>query len=154
MRRLAKWCVVTPLCLMAWSQGAVGADRGTMHLAPDQQWAEAIPEKKLGNVRGGFRGLAFSAFMTAFVENQNGNLSGSTGGTTPGPSTVNTDVQNGQVSISAAVGFTGNLSGVFNVVQVPGSYNVVNSTLSVQVAVINVVKGAQVPTLSSIFGPR
>ena len=125
-----------------------------MHLAPDQQWAQAVPEKKLGTYRGGFQGLAFSAFMTAFVENQNGNLSGSTGSTNQAPSTVNTNVQNGQVTISSAVGFTGNLSGVFSVVQVPGSYNVVNSTLTVQVAVINVVNGANVPTLSSIFGPR
>ena len=124
-----------------------------MHLMPDKQWARAIPEKSLGEVRGGFRGLAFSAFLTAFVENRNGDLSGSAD-TSAAPSTVNTNVQNGQVSISAAVGFTGNLNGVFNVVQVPGSYNVVNSTLNVQVAIINVAKGAQIPTLSSIFGSR
>jgi hypothetical protein len=150
MLRPFSFFLVASLFTVIWSS-ANAADKGTMHLVPDDQWAKAIPDSQLKKMRGGFNGLAFSAYMTAFVENANGDLSGSVS-ETPTPQ-ITTNTQNGQVSISTAVGFTGNLSGVFNVVQVPGSYNVVNSTLTVNIAIINVTNSAQIPSLSSIFGP-
>lgn len=152
MRSLVSFAAAAALTFLAFIVPAHAAEkRGTLHLLPSGTWAKAVPEKALGKLRGGFRGLAFSAVFTAFVENRNGDLSGSasTGGAgTPPATTTN---QNGQVSISTNVNFSGNLSGIFNIVQVPGNYNVVNSQLNVNIALINIGAGQAIPSLSTIF---
>lgn len=152
MRSLVSFAASAALAVMFVVAPAQSAEkRGTLHLLPSSTWAKAVPEKALGKLRGGFRGLAFSAVFTAFVENRNGDLSGSasTGGAGSVPAT--TTNQNGQVSISTNVSFSGNLSGIFNIVQVPGNYNVVNSTLNVNIALINIGAGRAIPSLSTIF---
>ena len=150
MRSIVSAAVCVAICALGGTGSAYAVDKkGTMHLLPQGSWAKSVPEKALGKLRGGYRGLAFSAVFMAFVENRNGNLSGSgdTGGSTPPVTTT----PQGDVSVSTNVSFSGNLSGIFNIVQVPGNYNVVNSTLNVNIALVNVASGGRLPSLSSLF---
>ena len=132
---------------------AAAEENGTMNLMPSGSIAVAMTDAEMATKRGGFLGIAFSATFTATVENLNGNVTGTGTGTPvmPNGQPVTTTNQNGQVTLSTFVGNLSNVSGVFNIVQVPGSFNVVNSALTINVALVNMAPGAQVPTLSTIF---
>jgi hypothetical protein len=148
------------IAFAALSPAATSAqERGTMDLAPSSSIAVAMSDEELGKQRGGFMGIAFSATFTAVIDNLNAPVTGtgSTTSTTSGvtntslPATYN--ITGGQVTASAFIGNLNNVSGVFNIVQVPGSFNVVNSNLVVNIAVVNVLNSAQVPSLTTLFGP-
>ncbi len=134
----------------------VAAANGTFGLFHAQQWGPPLSEAELGSMRGGYNGLAFSVFFTGFFDNLGntaGNLVVNDGGaTTPVPEPTFT-AESGQVRMSAAVGDFGGARGIFQIAQVPGSYNVVYNNLFVQIAVINVMNGATAPSLSSLLGP-
>jgi hypothetical protein len=128
---------------------------GTMDLMPDSRHVAAIEDEKLDSMRGGFAGIAFNVIFSAFVENgtlTGGGTSSTTTGGTGGLPPVNTTIANGQVTVQSFVGSLSNVSGVFNIVQTTGSYNVVNTNLTVQIAILNVLNSANTPTLQSIFG--
>jgi hypothetical protein len=150
------------LALIALAAGFLPAaanaeDGGTMHLAPSSTIAVAMSDSELSKQRGGFMGIAFSATFTAVIDNLNNPVTGSgattttTSGVTGSPPTTY-DIQGGQVTASAFVGNLSNVSGIFNIVQVPGSFNVVNSNLVVNVAIVNVLNGSGVPSLTTLFG--
>jgi hypothetical protein len=61
-------------------------------------------------------------------------------------------VENGEVKISTSIGNFNGASGIFQIAQVPGNFNVVHNQLFVQIAVVNVLNGSPVPSLASLFG--
>ena len=133
---------------------AASGETGTMDLMPSGEWAKVMPDKELATKRGGFFNLAFSAMLTVQAQNGTSTTGGDVTPTTGAvlPNATQLGVQNGQVQVSAFVGSLQNVSGILNIVQVPGSYNVVNTQLTVQISVINVLNAAQIPALSSLFG--
>ena len=63
-------------------------------------------------------------------------------------------VEEGQVRIMTSLGNFNGASGIFQIAQVPGNFNVVHNQLFVQIAVVNVVGGSRIPNLASLFGRR
>lgn len=118
--------------------------------------AEALREQDMGELRGGYAGLAFSVFFNGSFHNngaETGFLDVSTNGSSPAPSGAFSS-GDGEVRISASIGEFGGASGIFQIAQVPGNFNVVNNNLFVQIALINLVEGSQMPSLQSLFGVR
>jgi hypothetical protein len=111
-----------------------------------------IEEKNMEDMRGGYLGISFSVIFEGFWDtlgNFNANLitngntgSGSTGTTIP-PSSLPPDTA---VKIEASVGSLGGGKGIFQITQVPGSGNIVNNTLLVNIQIIQVL-GNTVPTI-------
>ena len=140
------------LLLLATSGSAVAT--GTLLKGPDAVWARALPDSKLGTLRGGFAGLSFSVFFSGFFDklgNVNGNLNVSTGGASTAP-LPQVAVSDGQVRISNVIGNFQGATGIFQITQA-GSFNVINNNLFVQIAVVNVLNGAAIPPMASLFGP-
>lgn len=129
---------------------------GNLDLMPTGEWAKVVPDKELAETRGGFFSLAFSAMFTVFVENGGNAVASVTpaGAGASLPSSTQIGFQAGQVQVSAFVGNIQNVHGILNIVQVPGSFNVVNTQLTVQISIFNVLNQAQIPTLSSLFQLR
>lgn len=132
-----------------------GVDNGTMGFSPSGEWAKKLGDGEMAEMRGGFRGISFSAALHVFIENLNGDLVGtsSTSGSNPvqtGQTTTN--IQNGQVSISTYVGGFDNFNGVGSFITVPGSFNIVNSILNVNVALVTVANGSRTPSMQQLFG--
>ncbi len=142
--------------LIATAQNAVAAERGNLDLFPSLAWATQLPDEQLSDRRGGVGDLAFSVFFAGSIDNLgtlNGSLNVNTGGTTPASSPTVTTTGN-QATISNIVGNFGGASGVFQLTQVPGSFNVVNNTMVVQIALITVGSTSQIPaSLSTLFSP-
>jgi hypothetical protein len=138
---------------------AAGAEEsGTMDLAPGSTIANAMSDEELAKQRGGFMGIAFSATFTATVENVNGNVTGTgtgTGSTTGITGTnppVNYNIQGGTVQLSSHIGNLSGLNGVFQLTSVNGIGNIVNSHLTLNIALVNLSSGAQFPGMQSLFG--
>jgi len=137
---------------------ATAQDGGTMDLAPSQAIAQAVPDEELAKQRGGFMGIAFSATFTATVENLNGDVTGtgtsgtSTSGVTSTNPPVSYNISGGQVQLSSFIGNLSGLNGVFQLTSVNGFGNIVNSHLTLNVALVNLSAGAPIPSLQSLFG--
>jgi hypothetical protein len=133
-------------------------DPGTMNLAPGTEIARVMSDEELGKQRGGFMGIAFSATFTATVENVNGNVTGtgtgsaSTSGVTGSSPPVNYNIQGGTVQLSSFIGNLSGLNGVFQLTSVNGIGNIVNSHLTLNIALVNLSSGAQIPNMQSLFG--
>lgn len=149
--------ITTGIALAAFivaASPAVAEDNGTMGLTPSGEWAKTLAEGEMAEMRGGFAGFAFSAALQVFIQNLQGDLTGTafTSGSDPvqtGQTQAN--FQNGQVSISTFVGGVQDFSGILNVVSVPGSFNVVNSILNVNIALVTT-NGGQLPNMQQLFG--
>ncbi len=146
------------------------AGNGTLGMKPTGDWAVPLSDAELGWMRGGFFGIAFSVFFQGFFDNlgnvagrltvNTGGASTSTDGTTtsangtstPTP-TPNFSAENEQVRISTAVGGFNGSSGIFQLTQVPGSFNTIHNNLFVQIVVINALNAAAIPNLSSMLHP-
>jgi hypothetical protein len=139
--------------------GPVAAeDRGTMNLAPSSEIAVALSDQELSKQRGGFMGIAFSASFLATVENLAGDVTGtgtsstSTSGVTNTNPPVSFNIQGGTVQLNTFVGNLSGLNGVFQLTSVNGFGNVVNSHLTLNVALVNLSSGTSIPSLQSLFG--
>ncbi len=117
---------------------------GTLDLMPRQSWAKPLTESEMSELRGGFRGIAFSAFVT--VENLQNDLTGTINASAEPPIIT---TSNDQVNIQTVIGnFVGaGARGIFQIAQVPGDFNIVNNNLFVQIFV-----GDLDATAPSIFG--
>jgi len=112
----------------------------------------AIEEKNMDEMRGGYLGISFSVLFEGFWDtlgNFNANLitngsggSGSAGTSIP-PSSL---PPNTAVKIEASIGSFGGGKGIFQITQVPGSGNIINNTLLVNIQVIQVL-GNTVPNI-------
>lgn len=147
MRRTKRFLLATVILAAASVPALAGG--GTLDLAPDGAWAQAMADHEMADLRGGFGGLAFSVFFSGGFDklgNAQGQLDvGSNGLSTPPPEF---DLADNQVNIRTKIGNFQGASGIFQIAQVPGDYNIVNNNLFVQIAVFN--HGS----LADMFGGR
>ncbi|MFZ1060771.1 MAG: hypothetical protein WAP47_16430 [Candidatus Rokuibacteriota bacterium] len=119
------------------------------------EWGDPLADNELAGVRGGFNGMAFSVFFTGTIDSQGvqGVLSTDTSGVLLG-SSPSISLGNGQVNIQTSIGSFNGFQGILQVTQLAGAqFNVVNNNLFVQIAIINVLNGASVPSLATLLGP-
>ena len=126
----------------AWARATTTS---TLAQMPGGAWRKHLQESDMGELRGGFRGITFSAFMT--IENLNGDLTGTLDPLAPPP---NFAVNNDEVQIQTVVGNFVGTHGIFQIAQVPGDYNIVNNNLFVQIFVNDLLSLAPAP--SSLVG--
>jgi hypothetical protein len=134
--------------------GAAGPQGGTLAYAPALAWAKPLPEAVLSKMRGGYRGIAFSASFNAFVEPGTGMTAtpdavfkGAKGGV---PSTISTP--RGQVFLGASIGeLGGGSTGIFQVSQAVGDNISINNNLFVQIDVFNIVDNGQAPDIRGLL---
>ncbi len=138
----------------------VAAAQGTLYTASLAELGPPLSDEALGGMRGGLAGVAFSVFFTTHVASQ-ADFGGTFAVQTPsgagsGASPVNpaalSNTENGQVRIATIAGsnFQG-ASGLFVLTQVPGSNNVVLTSVNIQIAIINVPNTAAMPNLATLF---
>lgn len=147
MRRAVAVLALAAPCLLLAHAPAHGGD-GTLGLAPDEAWARPLSDAEMAELRGGFNGLTFGVVFTGGLA-PNLEPIGELTVTDPPAGTSVTQTGNGSVSVQAVVGSLGGASGVFQITQVPGSFNVVNNNLIVQINVVQSV-GA-VPDLNTLL---
>ena len=145
--RLAGVVVVLALCVGATTRAA-WAQAGTLRLGPSDAWAERLSEAEMAELRGGFNGLTFGVVFTGGLA-PNLEPIGDLKVTDPPAGTSVTQNSNGSVNVQAVVGSLGGASGVFQITQVPGSFNVVNNNLIVQINVVQSV--GTVPDLNTLL---
>lgn len=137
---------------------AIAEEMGTMNLVPSSAIARSISDEELGKQRGGFMGIAFSATFTATVTNVNGDVAGtgsgstSTAGVTSSTPPINYNIQGGTVQLSSFIGNLSGLNGAFQLTSVNGIGNIVNSHLTLNIALVTLSSGAQLPNMQSLFG--
>ena len=152
-------CIFVMILTVLSGGSPVWAGQSTLKHLLSEDWATPLSETEMAEMRGGFNGLAFSVFFTGFYDklgNVAGNLNVDNGGaTTPTPMVAPQPTiaqENGEVKISTNIGNFNGASGIFQIAQVPGNFNVVHNQLFVQIAVVNVLNGSSVPSLASLFG--
>ncbi len=151
--------VVSAIALStALAAPALAQEHGTMNLMPSGSIAVALSDQDLAKQRGGFMGIAFSATFMASVENMNGDVTGtgtsstSTSGVTSTNPPVNYNIAGGQVQLSSFIGNLSGLNGVFQLTSVNGIGNIVNSHLTLNVALVNLTGTTTIPSMQSLFG--
>lgn len=142
-----------------WSEmGAAAGDAATsppeLHLGLGWDAVTRLSNTEMAELRGGAAGLFFNAFTTLSSSDRNG---AETLGapppvvTTPGGSVEFVDGPlNSDVHVSTVIGEFRGASGIFQIAQVPGNFNVVNNNLFLQIALINVTDG--IPNLADLMG--
>lgn len=102
-----------------------------MAAMPTGEWAEKLANAELRELRGTGPGIAFDISVSGSIENLS-QFAGTTA-TSPPPG-FGLSVNNGLASITTHIGgINGNGIFVFN--QIPGSMNVVNTTIVVNIAI-------------------
>jgi hypothetical protein len=103
-----------------------------------QTTAVALPDDQISDVRGGFGGLDFSMFFSGHVDTlgqvEGQLLAGSNGVAVPEPVF---GISDGQVNIQTHIGDFQGASGIFQIAQVPGNFNVVNQNMFIQINLVN-----------------
>ena len=97
-------------------------------------WARPLQDRELAEMRGGFGGLLFSVFFNGSIENT---ATGSGLVETAIPDGMAVSVGENTAQIVGGLGNFGNASGVFQFTSVEGSMNVINNTMTINVAVVN-----------------
>lgn len=139
---------------------AVAADvseAGNLDLLPDAAWATPLEEEALGEMRGGYMGIAFSIWMQGSIEDLTGTAGD--GGvtvveqTTEVPPDLTFTSLDGDVQIGTVISdnFEG-ASGIFQIVSVPGSNVSVTNILNIQITVINVRDTVSISSMQDTFG--
>lgn len=173
-RRLGVVCGIGLLTFVLAASAA--AEEGTLAMRPSEPWAIPLADTELETIRGGFFGMAFSVFFQGFFDNlgntaghltvtTGGLLSSLNGGTTIAPAETPTGggttpttptpvpdltVQNEQVRISTILSG----SGILQINQVPGNFNVVHNNLIVNIAILRLENSAALSAnLASLLRP-
>ena len=99
--------------------------------------AVALPDDQISEVRGGVGGLDFSMFFSGHVDSlgqaEGQLLAGSNGVAIPEPTF---GISDGQVNIQTHIGEFQGASGIFQIAQVPGNFNVVNQNMFIQINLV------------------
>ncbi|MGH6751357.1 MAG: hypothetical protein ACREDP_04245 [Bradyrhizobium sp.] len=113
-------------------------------------WAKPLNDQEMGDLRGGFGGLAFNVVFGGTIEHLADPGTGANGVTgAPDPTVTQS---NGMVNIQTAVGSFNGASGVFQIANLDHSnFNVINQNLFVQVAIIDVANAASIPTIQNLL---
>lgn len=106
--------------------------------------AQAVSEDELRGMRGSYMGIYFSVLFEGYWDNMGNSFSDTTGDPEGVPSVP------GQVQIQAGIGGLYGARGIFEIVQVPGSNNVVNTTLIVNISVVQIT-GQSLADISSLL---
>jgi hypothetical protein len=112
---------------------------------------EAVTPEVMDQERGTYMGFYFSVLFEGFWDtlgNYNATLLTNTNAATD--ALMASLPEGTQVNISASVSGLGNNQGIFQIVQVPGSGNIVTSNLILNIQVIQVL-GNTVQNLTSLF---
>lgn len=153
--RIASKFITLCAVSIAGAGTAPAQEAGTMSLAPSLVHAQAVPDRELAEQRGGFMGIAFSASFVATIENVNGDVTGvgttSTSGITSSSPPITYVIEGGEVRLSSFIGNLNGLNGAFNLTSVNGIGNIVNSHLTLNVALVNLTNGADMPSLQNLF---
>ena len=139
------WAVAPPVAADA------ALPRASKQLDELRRQFASVRDDELKGLRGGFAGLAFSVFFNGTVDslgNQNGTLDVNTNVGAPAPTVTTTDTQ---VQIQTVIGNFQGASGIFQIAEVPGNFNVVNNNLFVQLAIFEVTNAADIPALTSLL---
>jgi hypothetical protein len=117
--------------------------------AMDTSHVRSIDDSEMGDLRGGFRTLAFGLAFFVDATRVDPNASDLPPGTvitqTDGPNTVQISAQFG-----GSFGFT-NSNGVLQLTAVNGNNNVINNTVAINIAVLD--DPADIGTIFPLFGP-
>ena len=127
MKQMSRW-IFAGLVGAALPFGSASA--GTLEFMPNGDWAHKMSEPEMKEYRGAGPGIAFDISVTGSIESL---LDTGLPLTTP-PVGFGLSVQNGLASITTHIGGV-NGNGIFIFNQIPGSLNVVNTTVVVNVAV-------------------
>ena len=121
--------------MIAWLAAAAlpvgSATAGNLDFMPKGDWAKKLSSTELGDLRGAGFGIAFDIAISGSIENISDAFGSTT--TTPPPG-FDLTVSNGLASITTVIGGV-NGNGIFIFNQVPGSMNVLNTTVVVNVAI-------------------
>jgi len=112
---------------------------------------EAVTEEVMDQERGTYMGFYFSVLFEGFWDtlgNYNATLLTNTNAATD--ALMASLPEGTQVNISASVSGLGNNTGVFTIVQVPGSGNIVTTNLILNIQIVQVL-GNTVQNLTSLF---
>lgn len=123
---------------------------------------KAINETEMDEIRGGYMGFSFSVVFKGWWDSlgnagalfqSNGAVSGNSGtaGSASNSIPTNNLPANTAVNIQATVGGMGAARGIFQITQVPGSNNLVNNTLNVNIQIIQLL-GNSLANLPNIMG--
>lgn len=124
-------------------------------LATPQLAVAEVDDSVLAGKRGAFNGISFSVLFNGTFDHNNvaaGNLNVNTNantGTTTAPAPNYAVGNNGDVQIQTVIGNFQGASGIFQIAQVPGNFNVVNNNLFVQVNILQ--DASNLPSLPSLL---
>jgi len=134
----------------------------------DNLFFTRLADEELNQIRGGFGGFHFSIDFSGIFNKQGGitgsmfsgdNISTSTNDSIPSlspevsedfsppPGVEVNRVKLDGASISAYVGNFGGASGIFQISQSPGSYNVIRNNLNINITIYNLMNELELPSL-------
>jgi hypothetical protein len=131
---------------------------GTVSIAaatPSESLATEVDDSVLAGKRGAFNGISFSVLFNGTFDHNNvanGDLLVNTNANTTPTLAPAPNVQvgsNGDVQIQTVIGNFQGATGVFQIAQVPGNFNVVNNNLFVQVNILQ--DASSLPSLPSLL---
>lgn len=121
----------------AKSKDAPAREGATLNAQLADASAVALPDDQISEVRGGVGGLDFSMFFSGHVDSlgqaEGQLLAGSNGVAVPEPTF---GISDGQVNIQTHIGDFQGASGIFQIAQVPGNFNVVNQNMFIQINLV------------------
>lgn len=118
--------------------GAPAHSGGVLRSQLAENVAVALADDQISAVRGGFGGLDFSVFFSGHVDTlgqvEGQFMAGSNGLPVPEPVF---GISDGQVNIQTHIGDFQGASGIFQIAQVPGNFNVVNQNMFIQINMLD-----------------
>lgn len=106
---------------------------------------EALSDKEMGELRGGFGGIAFSILFGGSIANSGG------ANTLPDGVGVSFSDDN-HVQLSGALGSFAGANGIFQLANIEGNNNIINNTLTINIAIINGTAPDAVSSLMAALG--
>ena len=150
-RKLAWFLGLAFLSVAAAPAGAGDLEtKSLVTLAQMASWAKPLNDQEMGELRGGFAGLAFNVVMSGTIEHLADPGTGANGvAGAPDPTVSQSD---GMVNIETAVGNFNGAQGVFQLANLDHSnFNVINQNMFVQIAIIDVANQASIPTIQNLL---
>ena len=118
-------------------------------------WGVKLTDQELDQIRGGYAGFHFGIEFTGYWDNL-GNVSGTLyshedvlvpEGLSPLPGGTIGQADLEGASIKAYVGNFNGASGIFQISQSPGSYNVIRNDLILNITIVNVTDESALPSI-------
>ncbi|HWA46342.1 MAG TPA: hypothetical protein VHA10_24200 [Hypericibacter adhaerens] len=149
-----KWAWLLGAAFLSVAAMPAGADelkaKSLDTLTQMAAWATPLNDEQMGEMRGGFAGLAFNVIMSGTIEHLADPGTGANGvAGAPDPTVTQSD---GMVNIQTAIGNFNGAQGVFQLANLDHSnFNVINQNMFVQIAIIDVANAASIPTIQTLL---